>query len=69
MSTHAMNAVWTVQVVGRQDGLYVFTAEAHADRFATAVRSCGSICAVCEEPLNGAEMTDALIAAEIEEER
>ena len=62
-----MQAVWTVQVEGRTDGLYVFTAEAHADRFAAAVRSSGGECYVTEEPLNGAEMADALVAAELDD--
>jgi hypothetical protein len=63
-----MTHIYTVAVHDREDGIYAFSTFADAQRFAAAVARAGSDCTVDELPVCGAEGTDELIDAELEDE-
>jgi hypothetical protein len=58
--------VYTLEVEGRDDGLYVFSDEGDRNAFATAVESEGSATCRGSRSLHGEASTKALIAAEVE---
>ena len=58
--------VYTAQVEGREDGLYVFGDPGDRNAFATAVESEDGTCVRETEPVNDEAATKRLIAAEVE---
>lgn len=65
MNTTPPGDVHLVEVHGREDGIYAFTAAREAQRFANAVNAAGGDADVIFVPLNlSPDHTDDLIAAE-----
>lgn len=57
--------IYSVQVEGRMDGLYLFSDDDSAARFAAAVEQDGGTAIRTNEPLNGPNSAEMLIAAEL----
>ncbi len=60
------NELYTVDVVEREDGLYVFGDLEDARRFEDAVKSCSHAAVRDTEVVNDSTGTDVLIRAEVE---
>lgn len=60
--------IYSITVEGRDDGIYLFRRLEDARRFACAVHEAGGSFTETREPLNGPLSTQALIAAELEDD-